>query len=157
MTISLTDAQQQLAPDVQKNIDWFIEGDELYFIDPATVTVAAGIALTWFFWKVVEGLKEPVGEAGKELGKEIGTRAIAAIKQLVNKNSAQEQFTSEHLASEAKRSLESVSDVQATVIFEQIEIDIRDRLIELMPESQASEFSARIRQSAVQVVYTQID
>jgi hypothetical protein len=153
MSTQLQAAQSELVGDVQRDINWFIASDEQHFVDPVTISAAAGVLLGVFFTAVLEGAKEAVKKEGKEIGQSLGKQVIDRVRALISGKSHVDSEQIKRDAEAAKAKLQGLDHNQAIVIFDQVETEMHRSFTEVMPGKRAANLATRVRKVAVKVIY----
>jgi hypothetical protein len=146
MSTELQMAQAELVADVRREINWFVPPGQRHFVDPAAIATAASVLLGVFFAGVA---KEMGSEAGKAVGKWIAER----LRSVTSGKESADQAEVERDAETAKATLKGVERERATLVFDQVETELRSGLTEVMPEQRAANFATRVRHIAVKVIY----
>ncbi|HEX9944037.1 MAG TPA: hypothetical protein VGG03_18655 [Thermoanaerobaculia bacterium] len=150
MSTELQAAQAELAPDIQREINWFVGPGERHFVDPVTVSVVAGVCLSAFFTALVKGFGD---EVGKETGKALGKWVVERVRAITSAREHSDPAQTERDAEMARAKLQRMDRAQVMVVFDQVEYELRGGFTEVMPEQRATKLATRIRHVAAKVVY----
>jgi hypothetical protein len=147
MSIELQAAQSELEPDTRREINWFVPPGEQYFVDPVTVSAAAGVFLAAFFTGVLN-------EVGKETGKTFGKWVIERVRTIITSAKEHPDLSQvERDVEMARAKLQGIDRAQVTVLFDQVEYELRSGFTEVMPEPRATNLATRVRHVAAKVIY----
>ncbi|HEY9402019.1 MAG TPA: hypothetical protein VIQ24_04960 [Pyrinomonadaceae bacterium] len=153
MSTQLQVAQAELTADVRREINWFVPPGEKHFVNPGTIGTVAAVLLGMFFSGVLDGLKDTVKEEGKKAGKALGKKIATRLRAITSNKEEVNQAEVEQDAEAAKAKLQAANQTQATIVFDQVEAELRMALQEVMPESRAGKLATRVRHVAIKVVY----
>lgn len=153
MTTQLQAAQAELTSDVRREINWFVPPGERHFVNPGTIGTVAAALLGLFFAGVLDGLKDTIKEEGKKAGKSLGKQIVKRLRAITSNKEEVNQAEVEQDAEAAKAKLQTADQTQATLVFDQVEAELRTALQEVLPESRAGKLATRVRHVAIKVVY----